>query len=58
MVANLNTTYGVATHLIPIWIGFEMLTGPVSILASPTLPMLPVNMMERLVTATTRLLLT
>ena len=25
MVANLNTTYGVATHLIPIWIGFEML---------------------------------
>ena len=25
MVANLNSTYGVATHLIPIWIGFEML---------------------------------
>ena len=25
MVANLNSTYGVSTHLIPIWIGFEML---------------------------------
>ena len=25
MVANLNTTYGVVTHLIPVWIGFEML---------------------------------
>ena len=25
MVANLNSTYGVVTHLIPIWIGFEML---------------------------------
>ncbi|MBJ04171.1 MAG: hypothetical protein CMB65_05690 [Euryarchaeota archaeon] len=25
MVSNLNSTYGVVTHLIPIWIGFEML---------------------------------
>ena len=25
MVANLNSTYGVVTHLIPVWIGFEML---------------------------------
>ena len=25
MVANLNATYGVTTHLIPVWNGFEML---------------------------------
>ncbi len=25
MAAGLNSTYGVATHVIPIWIGFEML---------------------------------